>query len=742
MRFAVVCAAVPAISFVSGSLASAIGSPLNFESPSLVETPTTTLPPGSPELLKRASKTSKRHKPTRRPQPHPKRPQHHPTGGCSDTELVKNGDFNRNVKGWEFLGGGGTQFFWIKSSKKRPAHSGAGQGYLFLPRGYSTPWLSTAVPAIEYGNTYTVSAWLQYEAPNDLSQCTIIFTDNGNESIDLVLTPEWTKFSFDSPGTGRPIEVQLRITCESTLPLSIYIDDVSAKACIPRNPNPACQALPRADNALVNPGFECPDGITAWNAESYYGSGNDSIVQVSGKKGNPTHSGNGMAALLFDNSVGDFGIPLPGVLLYQSSITDDTSRQFMKASLWLSADSRLNNVSGCLLYMSSSTSTFFYDFDISTITTKWTKFEANNIEPSTYDYLYIGIYQCDSDPQPIIYLDDIYFGKDPTSPPAPVTSESPQPTPTSGPCTTTPNMVDPSFELGNLDNWLFHDQSFNFDTTFSVDSASTYGPPHAGSGVGVLTFASDDGSATIMQQIFGLCDGVYTTSVWFYVPVGYDASLCTFSYGVFASASGTPTAAGVWTKVEVVFLVQNIETTFPYTYISANCQNTGEMVVLVDDITFGPPPACSVVPTISDGSFESGDVSIWDAGFGEGDETFAITTAKAHTGKKSGLLTFPSTSNSAVFSRDFDACVGGKYTFHLWYYVPKAYKSSPCSVNAFASNSEDYYTEDVAVWDKWVEYKLDFVAGAAVEQVDFGVSCLNRLGKAVIYLDDMGITVR
>jgi hypothetical protein len=287
MRFAAVFSAVTAVLSASSAWATAIRHS-NSISPSNITLPAADLE--APDLFKR---TPKRPKYKKRPRPHPQRPHHHPTG-CTNTNLVLNGDFDKNVKSWEFLRGSSAQFFWVRDSKKRPAHSGKGQAYIFLNRGYSSAFLTTVIPAVEYGNSVTISAWLRYEAPNDLSSCSLQLTDNGNAYMYLNLTPEWAKYSIETPGTGRPMEVQFRLDCRgSKLPITIYLDDVAANACIPKKPNPECQVLPGADNFLVNPGFECTDGITAWAASSYFGYGNDSIAQFSGTSANPTHSGSG-----------------------------------------------------------------------------------------------------------------------------------------------------------------------------------------------------------------------------------------------------------------------------------------------------------------------------------------------------------------------------------------------------------------------------------------------------------------
>lgn len=452
-----------------------------------------------------------------------------------------------------------------------------------------------------------------------------------------------------------------------------------------------------------------------------------------------------MAGLILDRSTDYFGTT--GIAVYQYNIDDDFSRETVKASFWLSVDAKLNNVAGCLLNVGADTGYYLRDIDISNLTTKWTKFEVKGIEPDTRDTFQISIVDCTSPTLPLIYLDDVYFGIDraaPTASPTTTREPDPEPTSTAGPCTTTPVLEDPSFELGDTTNWLFFDHSDNFDTMFGVDDASTYGLPHKGSAVGVIDFPSPNGSVQLLQQLFGLCNNqAYTATAWFYIPIGYDASVCSFSIGVFAGGEVKPTAAGVWTKAEVVFLASLDSTSiYPYTYIGIGCQNKGEMVVLVDDISFGPPPACSTIPSYSDGSFESGNLTIWDSGVAEGDETIAITTTKAHTGKKSVVLTFPSISNGASFGRDFDACVGGKYTFHQWYFVPKASKGATCVVFSYAYYTGETFKEEVTVYDTWVEAKMDFLAGNVVGHIVFGVSCLNQLQKVVIYLDDVSITTR
>ncbi|KAF2110649.1 hypothetical protein BDV96DRAFT_650758 [Lophiotrema nucula] len=292
MRFAVACVATAALCLVSGFLDTVVGTLILVPTPTINYRPTATFTPDSPELRRRASKTTRKPKFTKRPRPHQHLPHHRPKD-CMNTELVTNGDFNKNVKNWEWIAGTRSQFFWVKDSKKRPSHSGAGQGYIFLNRGFSGGFLTNYIPAVEFGNTITVSAWLRYEAPADLSRCTFQFGDNANANIILDVTPQWTKYTFETSGTGRPTQVQFRFNCESDLPITVLLDDVSAKACVAKKPNPACQVLAGTYNYLVNGGFECPDRIAAWTGSSYFGSGNETIVQLSGKSGNPTHSGSG-----------------------------------------------------------------------------------------------------------------------------------------------------------------------------------------------------------------------------------------------------------------------------------------------------------------------------------------------------------------------------------------------------------------------------------------------------------------
>jgi hypothetical protein len=446
-----------------------------------------------------------------------------------------------------------------------------------------------------------------------------------------------------------------------------------------------------------------------------------------------------MAALLLD-ATQDYS----GIAVYQDGIKDDMTRATVKASFWLSVDKKLNNMTGCLLNVGTLTGYYVYDQDISYLTSEWTKFEIKNIEPTNYDTFQIAVSLCSSEAQPLIYLDDVYFGIDRSAPVVyPTTTSTTRPTATAtAACTSTPTLADPSFESPDVGNWLFSDHSPNYDTMFQADQSSSYGPPHAGSGVGVLDFPSTDGSTQLLQLIDGLCPGqVYTATAWFYVPSGYDASVCTFSLGVTASSGGVrPTAAGVWTKVDVVFLAS--DSAFPYVYVGVDCNNTDEVIVLVDDLTFGPPPACSTTPTVSDGDFESGSAAAWDVGFAEGDESFAVTTARPRTGRYSGVLTFPSTANGAAFGVDFDACVGAKYTFHVWYFIPKAYKGIPCYIYAYPYNSGESISEEVSNYDMWVEAKLDFRAGATAGHLDYGFSCDNQLKKVVIYVDDVSITKR
>jgi len=448
-----------------------------------------------------------------------------------------------------------------------------------------------------------------------------------------------------------------------------------------------------------------------------------------------------MAGIFVDSS--QLPYPGSGIVVYQYDINDDMKRTTVKASFWLSADSKLHNVTSCLLSVGTNTGYYVTDLDISNLATKWTQYEIKGIVPTGDDAFQISIYGCSSLTQPLIYLDDVYFGVDRSAPPVPTTTTQPTTTPTAGPCTSTPFLVDPSFELGHSSNWLFFDQSPNYDSVFLEDESSTYGPPHSGSGVGVLDFPTNGGSASLLQQIFGLCnEQAYTATAWFYISSGYDPSLCTVSLIISTVSSPVKaTAAGVWTKVQFAFLgLPNFLS--PYITIDVECENTSEMIVLINDLSFGPPPACSVIPTISDGGFESGNLTIWDAIPTEGDETFTITNANPRTGKKSGVLAYPSISNGILFGRDFNACVGGRYTFHMWYYMPKAYKGTSCTVLATAWYTGETVTSDISAYNQWVELNLDFVSGAAIGHVDFGISCLNQLQKVVIYIDDVSVTTR
>jgi hypothetical protein len=448
-----------------------------------------------------------------------------------------------------------------------------------------------------------------------------------------------------------------------------------------------------------------------------------------------------MAGLLLDGS--QLPYPGSGIYVYQRDITYEITRKFNKISFWVSVDAKLNNVTGCLLRVGTGTGYYIYDTDISYLTTKWTKFEIKDIEPRTYDSFEISVFECRSPAQPIFYIDDMYFGVDKTSPPVPTTtSAEPTLTPTTIPCTSTPYLDDPSFESGDANTWLFFDGSPQQDAMFYIDSAGTYAAPHAGYSVGVIEFPTSGGFNQIFKPMEGLCASeVFSASAWFMIPNGYDASQCTFDLGISARSSPvSAVAAGVWTKAEVVSMSSG--SAFPYIYVGVNCIDSTSIVVLIDDIQFGPPPPCNVNPSISDGSFESGDLSIWNSGVAQGNELIAITATKPRTGKKSIEITFPKISNGAGFGRDFDACVGANYTFRMWYYIPKAYKDISCTVSASPYYTADYVYEEVGVYGQWVELKMDFLSGGVNNHVDFGVSCMNQLQKVVVYIDDVSITKR
>lgn len=415
----------------------------------------------------------------------------------------------------------------------------------------------------------------------------------------------------------------------------------------------------------------------------------------------------------------------------------------MKASFWLSADAKFGDMTGCLLSVATRTGYYLYDVDISSLTTKWKKFEVKEIVPDALDDFAIDVNWCSGPVLPIVYIDDIYFGVDRSSPPAtkPTTTTA-GPTPTAGPCTSTPTLIDPSIELDdNMNNWM----STNGDVNVFPDYESTYGPPHDGQGVAVLQLPPQ-GEVSLTQYTSGFCaNTAYTASVWFYVPAGYDPSVCQIRLGVTgASDLFRVTQAGRWEKFEFGFFVEQsaVDNPFQVMQISFLCENTSEMVVLFDDWRYGPAPPCTVTPGIADGSFESGNVPSWDNGKGQGDETISISSSRARTGSKSLMLTMPSISNGVSFQNTFDACVGEQYTFRLSYFVPRAHRGIRCVISAFAYFTGEAVSEEFTVYDTWNELKLDFTAGGAGMTVAWGVSCFNQLQKVVVYLDDISVVAR
>lgn len=736
MHFASACAAAfAALSLVSTSLASAI--PI-ADVPSRVERSLITIAPSTSNLEVR--KTPKRPKYTRKPLSRGKCPIKHPKG-CTNTELLKNGDFEKNVNGWVVDGGGLAQLFWVKDSKLRPAHSGKGQAYIFMNRGGALIDFHTTLPAVEYGNSVTLSLWMRYEEPADVSSCRVDMMVRGYDGgLSIALQPKWTKYAWEVPGFGRDEQLRFVISCDNlATPLTILMDDVSAKACLPRYPDPECQVLKSSDNLLVNPGFECPDGITAWQMRSNSG-GTDTLVQFVSLRNNPTHSGKGMAGFIYDTTQ-DPGFT--GLSIYQWDIVGDLTRQFMKASFWLSADSKYSDTTGCRLSVATRTGYYLYDVDLSSLTTKWKKFEIKEIVPDSFDDFTIDISWCSAPVFPFIYIDDIYFGIDRSSPPATKPTTTPtEPTATAGPCTSTPTLIDPSIELDdNMNNWMLT----NGDVNVYPDYESTYGPPHDGQGVAVVELPPQS-SAGISQYTSGFCPNTaYTASVWFYVPSGYDPSACSMRLGITgASELFQVSTTNVWQKLEFAFFVEAFDTTNPFLDISVGifCDNKTPTVVLFDDLRYGPAPPCTVTPSIADGGVESGTVPNWDPYVFQGDETITSTNARAHTGSRSLALTFPSTSNGASFINTFTACVGTQYTFRLWYYVPRAHRGITCTVSSAVFFTGEGFRESFEVYDTWNEFKLDFTAGGAGMTVAWSIVCLNQLQKVVVYVDDVSVAPR
>jgi len=77
-----------------------------------------------------------------------------------------------------------------------------------------------------------------------------------------------------------------------------------------------------------------------------------------------------MAGIFLDSS--QLPYPGSGIVVYQYDINDDMKRTTVKASFWLSADSKLHNVTSCLLSVGTNTGYYVTDLDISNLATKWT----------------------------------------------------------------------------------------------------------------------------------------------------------------------------------------------------------------------------------------------------------------------------------------------------------------------------------------------------------------------------------
>ena len=446
-----------------------------------------------------------------------------------------------------------------------------------------------------------------------------------------------------------------------------------------------------------------------------------------------------MAGFIYDRSQPP---GFTGLSISQFDIQGDLTRQYMKASFWLSADAKFGDMTGCLLSVATRTGYYLYDVDLSSLTTKWKKFEIPNIVPTASDDFVLDVNWCSGPVAPIVYIDDVYFGIDKNSPPAtkPTTTTA-EPTSTAGPCTSTPTVIDPSIELDdNMNNWM----SNNGEVMVFPDYESTYGPPHDGRGVAVVQLPPQS-SISLSQYTSGFCPNTaYTASVWFYVPSGYDPSVCQMRLGITgASELFQVSQAGRWEKLEYGFFVEPYDTTNPFLdiHISIFCDNPGEMIVLMDDFRYGPKPPCTTTPSIPDGSFESGNLpSVY--GISQGNEIVAITNSKARTGSKSLMITFPATSNGASFQNSFIDCVGESYSFSFFYFVPNAYQGIRCTVSAYAFFTGDFVYQTVSVYDTWNELKLDFVAGGAENTVDWGMSCGNQLQKVVFYVDDLSVVPR
>ena len=414
-------------------------------------------------------------------------------------------------------------------------------------------------------------------------------------------------------------------------------------------------------------------------------------------------------------------------------------------SWWLKADSLYHNTAGCTL--SVYTAAPDQEFDLSDLDElEWSQYIIRDIQGEASDSFSMLFSGCEATRHPKIFIDDIFYGVDTSvlsNLPGIKSTSNVSPSTTTGTaaaCTTTPEIQDPDFES---DGSAWQVQSYgSYDDSFDISNA--YKPP-SGRSVGVFTLPDSQNSIYILQPVTGICTGeAYIISIWFNVPSPYDPSICRFSLTISdsqASLDGLP-AVGTWTQLTTTFFAEDDEYGNQISIQpEVTCRNENSMVVLLDDITFTKPRECTVVTTISDSSFESGNLTIWRFEGMNGDEKFEINTTQYHTGARSAKLTFPSIHNSASISRDWQSCIGSKLTTGIWVLLPSTYSGNSCVITILPTQDGSGTDYDIVADGTWRKYSVNFTAKKAEGTGLITIACQNELKLVELYLDDYFVEV-
>jgi len=135
-------------------------------------------------------------------------------------------------------------------------------------------------------------------------------------------------------------------------------------------------------------------------------------------------------------------------------------------------------------------------------------------------------------------------------------------------------------------------------------------------------------------------------------------------------------------------------------------------------------------------NFEGGTTANWDVNtfWSQPGATLTNSTARAHAGTRSLLITWPTTSNGSWVVRQIYTVVGESYTVTAWVYVPSG------SPNVRFSVPFEYSTVATTVKNSWTQITVNFVAKGTTSYIGLDIDPGTATAGQQCWVDDVAVT--